>query len=570
MHVILSVLHFANLRNFESVVCGLAERGHRVHVLAEEPETLGGQALAERLAAAYPTVTWGFAPTLDNEAWSLLARKVRQGLDYVRFLADRYADVPKLRLRNAERAPRLVRWLTTGAGGLVVGHARTARLLQWVERRLPLGTALQRLLEEQRPDALLLTALTFSRSSQIDQLKVARALGLRTMACILSWDHLSSKAPLHIAPDVTLVWNDVQKHEAIDMHGLPADRVIVTGAQCYDQWFERRPSRSRETFCADLGLEPARRIVLYVCSTMSPVPDPVEPVFVKRWAEALRASAHHELRDASIVVRPHPERLREWRGVDLSGIEGLVLHGRSPIDPDAKADYFDSLYYSDAVVGLCTSAFLEAAIIGRPVLTMLLPEYRLHQDGMVHFRYLQTIGGGLLHSAHDLPTHFEQLVVAVRSHGARDARNQAFLTSFVRPAGLDEPATPRFVEAVEQLAASPSPQPDAYFAQSSLARRCVTRIAVSAHSQAGAWLLEDSFDRAHERVEQESVDRKHDIVARRDADRQAKATRRDEALRAKARQRRAKAWTEWRRRVAPGKRLARLTRSVRHLIGPRP
>ena len=33
----------------------------------------------------------------------------------------------------------------------------------------------------------------------------------------MSWDHLSSKAPLHIAPDMTLVWNDVQKREAVDM-----------------------------------------------------------------------------------------------------------------------------------------------------------------------------------------------------------------------------------------------------------------------------------------------------------------------------------------------------------------
>ncbi len=73
--------------------------------------------------------------------------------------------------------------------------------------------------------------------------------------------------------------------------------------------------------------------------------------------------------------------------------------GAIPIDADAKADYFDSLYYSGAVVGLCTTAFLEAAIVGRPVLTLQLPEYRMHQDGMVHFRYLLDVEGGLLHTA---------------------------------------------------------------------------------------------------------------------------------------------------------------------------
>ena len=55
----------------------------------------------------------------------------------------------------------------------------------------------------------------------------------------MSWDHLSSKALLHIPPDRTIVWNDVQKREAMEMHGIAADSIVVTGAQCYDQWFDK-------------------------------------------------------------------------------------------------------------------------------------------------------------------------------------------------------------------------------------------------------------------------------------------------------------------------------------------
>jgi len=29
---------------------------------------------------------------------------------------------------------------------------------------------------------------------------------------------------------------------------------VVTGAQCFDQWFDRQPSRDRETFCRQVGL----------------------------------------------------------------------------------------------------------------------------------------------------------------------------------------------------------------------------------------------------------------------------------------------------------------------------
>ena len=58
----------------------------------------------------------------------------------------------------------------------------------------------------------------------MDQLNAARALGIPIAACIMSWDHLSSKALVHIAPDATIVWNDVQKQEAVGDARTPAER----------------------------------------------------------------------------------------------------------------------------------------------------------------------------------------------------------------------------------------------------------------------------------------------------------------------------------------------------------
>jgi hypothetical protein len=522
--LILAALHFANLRNYESVIHALAQRGHHVHLIADEAESFGGEAFVERLAAAYPGgVTWGWAPSMAAEPWFGFAQKVRYALDYVRFLGPRYADVPKLRLRNADSAPRVIRWLAAGPVGHLGGRPFAERLLKWLEWKLPRSADSQAFLRAQAPDALLLTSLTYARSSQMEQLKAARALGVRTAASILSWDHLSSKSLLHIAPDITLVWNDVQRQEATEMHGLDPARVVVTGAQCYDQWFERRPSRTREAFCETLGLDPARRIVLYVCSTMSPVPDPLEPVFVREWAQAVRSSHDADLRDASILIRPHPERVREWKNITIDDLEHVVLHGRIPLDSDAKADYFDSLYFSDAVVGLCTSVFLEAAIVGRPVLTLLLPPYRMHQDGMAHFRYLQTIGGGLLHTAPDVSAHLEQLAVAVRGRGQRDERNQRFLREFIRPSGLDVASTPAFVDALERLVAAPAPSPDPQFAVRSGGDMLAAWLARAAEHGLGRWLMMDAVDDARVASERSREVAKQSILAGRGEKRRAKA-----------------------------------------------
>ena len=156
------------------------------------------------------------------------------------------------------------------------------------------------------------------------------------------------------------------------MHGVPAERVVVTGAQSFDRWFDQQPSRSREDFARRVGLpEGGRTFVLWVCSALFPG-SPSEAQFVLRWAAALRSSADPHLRDAAILVLPHPSRKRDWDDVDWRAVPNLTLWGDNPIDEESRADYFDSLHYSAAVVGLNTSAFIEAGIIGSPVMNRSL------------------------------------------------------------------------------------------------------------------------------------------------------------------------------------------------------
>ena len=97
-----------------------------------------------------------------------------------------------------------------------------------------------------------------------------------------------------------------------------------------------------------------------------------------------------------VLVRPHPARMKEWADVDLSAESDVAVWGGNPIDADAKAGYYNSLYHSAAVVGLNTSAFLEGAIVGRPVFATLLPEHHENQEGTIHFHYLMNVAGGLL------------------------------------------------------------------------------------------------------------------------------------------------------------------------------
>ena len=564
MKLLITALHFGSFRNFESVLIDLVAQGHSLHLAADEAETFGGHALVERLAASYPHVTYGSVPSAGHEPWMPFAQKVRYALDYARFREPRYAEVSKLRLRSAERAPRIVRWLSELGGGIAARPV--ARTLRWLERSMPRNRAMREWLEELAPDAMILTSLTFSRSSATEQLKAARGLGIPTAAAIMSWDHLSSKAPLHIAPDMTIVWNDVQKREAIDMHGLAPDSVTVTGAQCYDQWFEREPSRTREVFCRDTGLDPSRPFLLYVCSAMTPVPDPLEAHFVRGWISALRASDDPRLRDAGVLVRPHPERVKEWVDASLDGFDNVVVHGGTPIDRESKADYFDALAHCSAVVGLCTSAFIEAAIAGRPVLTMLLPAYRMHQDGMAHFRYLLNVEGGLLHAATDVPAHLRDLSAVLAQPRERDARNRRFLTAFVRPQGLDVAATPAFTAAVERLARVPR-RVDPRFAGPTAAQSFVGWLAERTQAGVGRWLMMDAIDADRARSEEHNEEVKRTIVETRTRYYEGKVRAKEDQARAKEQEQRAKEWSKWRRGLSARKQIARLKGELKELVG---
>jgi hypothetical protein len=239
------------------------------------------------------------------------------------------------------------------------------------------------------------------------------------------------------------------------MHGVPESRTVVTGAQCFDRWFGRAPGRTREEFLRHVGLPDDRPYVLWACSALLPG-GPPEPDLVLPWARRLRSSPDARLREAGILIRPHPSRLGEWAEADWQAIGRVALFGGNPVGDEARSDYFDSLYHAAAVVGITTSAFLDAAIVGRPVLTIFFDEVRHEHEGSLHFQHLLKFAGGLVTAARSLDEHERQLGPMMMETPPPEvmARQQRFVQAFVRPHGLDVPATGIVADALERVGAS--------------------------------------------------------------------------------------------------------------------
>jgi hypothetical protein len=438
-------------RLFEAALRELLARGHSVHVAFEtDKEGRSGDAsLFEELRAEFPALSWSVAPARRLRVRAWWRRQLRLTIDLLRYLEPEFADTTALRARARGRAPRPGIALADTVGRVSAGRRLLGRLLRRAEASLPPDPAVSEFVAREAPDLVAVTPLVMLGSAQGEYLRAARGLGIPSAFLVASWDNLTNKGVVHDRPDLTLVWNEAQRREAIELQGLPAGRVVATGAHSYDHWFGREPSQAREELCDQLGLDPARPLLLYTCS--SPFIAPREVEVVRRWLGRIRGSADSLLRGASVVIRPHPANPQPWEGLVEPGRTVVwPASGTKPTSAEAKRDYWDSLVHATAVVGINTSALVESAIAGRPSYALLEPELRGAQEGTLHFAHLTA-----LHRARTPEEHERQLLEACRGEagGEETAR---FVREFLRPRGLDRPAAPILADELEALAAGRS------------------------------------------------------------------------------------------------------------------
>jgi hypothetical protein len=301
-------------------------------------------------------------------------------------------------------------------------------------------------------DAVLASPIVEIGSPQVEFIKSAKRLAIPSAVAVASWDNLTSKGLLRVIPDRVIVWNDIQRRELEEMHGVSKDCIVtVTGAQKFDPWFDREPSTSYEEFTASIGLDSDKPYVLYTCSSAFIAPNEVD--FVRGWVRTLRASRDPRIGELGIVVRPHPQNATPWATADLSEFPNLVIWPREGAAPDAgeaQRLFFDCIHHSVSVVGINTSAQIDAAIVGRPVYTVRA--FAASQDGTVHFHYLLHENGGFVRDASSLDDHVKQLAAGLDNPGARAKEIENFVATFIRPRGVSRAVAPMVADEIEELA----------------------------------------------------------------------------------------------------------------------
>jgi hypothetical protein len=387
--------------------------------------------------------------TRGGEAGKAVAT-LRTAADLTRFLDPDLAEKGlEARMRIARRLLKLLgldyKRLAPDAAGVLLPREvqrRLAAAFRELEHMIPPPPGLEEAIAALDVDAVVLVTRCTVGGLEPDVIKVARRLGLPSLMIVASWDNLTTKAILAEHPDRLVVWNDTQVSEAVEVHGIPADRVLALGAPCFDRFFAEL-EQVQPVARAD-----GRDAILYLGSSPDVAQD--EPAIFDRWLQALRSSGDPRLVDAQITVRPHPGahtwRTWTWEDPHLQ----LLL-------PDGKRDAVTLarlLASTDVVVGLNTSAELEAAISGTPVVTFRAGADAPGQEGTVHFSYLLRQHGGFVIDAATLDEHVERLGHVLRGDDVGGEAQQRFVERFVRPAGLTQPASPLVASAILRLIAA--------------------------------------------------------------------------------------------------------------------
>lgn len=456
------------LRPFVPAIQELARRGHLLTV-AWTAESRGGESRLDELGAT-PGVTCRLVPGRRSEHWEEVAL-LRRSWNYLRYLEEPYRSAGKLRQRAFMKAARVLfdaatpvddAWADLALSLSDRERNRLRRVVDLVEHVLPVDPVCDSVLEEERPDAVLLTPLVdLNASSQADFAQAARRRGIPIGMLVYSWDNLSTKGGLHVMPDRVFVWNQRQALEARRLHGVPRESIKIVGAPRFDAFLACERQRPRGQFAGALGFSGKLPIVLYVCS--SAFVSGQELPFVRQWLTALRTSGVPALAGVNVIVRPHPDialtapderaekvdlgdeqRATVWRPFDDPRAVVLGTPSRHP------QSLFECIAHSSVVVGLNTTAEIEAGLLGRPVLSVHAGGAADGQTSTLHFRYLLEEEGGWVRMAADMAEHVTQLQEALNASDEQRREIQRKARLFVRPRRVRKPVTPILADTIER------------------------------------------------------------------------------------------------------------------------
>jgi hypothetical protein len=441
VYVLIGLAHFPY---HESVISGLSRAGFHIHLVilklgafGAHQESFADDSPAVELTKAFRQFCQAHTNVnvmdvskrvLRATNWSVSIRFLRSFASYIRrqpsdnFYRRRWLGYMREHL-GASADSRWLHWLLSLPG--------VERFLGWIDLCLPSRTEIKKLLGAVRPGMVFVSPGDMRYSQEVEWLKTAKRLGIRTGIVTLSWDNLTTKGLIHIRPDYLFVWNDSNAKEAKVIHHMPEAGTFVVGAPFFDKWYSTEHMvEAREGFLPSIGLNPARRYIVYLGSSANVANN--ESWLIRDLHAELVNAADPTLSDLQIYVRPHPGNRKIC--ADLTDLPIVLADDEIvgiPFSDSRKRVLFNTLYHAELTVSLNTSAILDAIAIGKPCISIRTDRYRDTHTGADHFCHLLAAGAVIMADGVDQCTRIisEHLAGADPSRAQRQSFARRFIFS---------------------------------------------------------------------------------------------------------------------------------------------
>lgn len=335
---------------------------------------------------------------------------------------------------------------------LLLKTDRAFRRLSAMESRIPPDPGIHEWIVANGVDAVVASPTNQRNSPEVEFVKSANHWGVPSAVSVLSWDALSTKGLIPCAPTMLLAWNGAHARDAVEIHGLDANSVVVAGSPFFDKWFQQDDSpETKADVLRALGLPPHARYVVYLGSSTNIALN--EAWLVEQVRQALDRTP--ALADLELVVRPHPANPRMVD--DVSRLPRVHVEASGlPYSEEMQRDLSSLIQSAEAFIGINTSGMLDAIILGTPGFSILSDVYRETHAEALHFQHM--IEGDVLYLEDDADAFAARLAAVLSGDDPKATNRRRFVQDFIRPRGLDAAAGRVQAEAILMLASGRTPR----------------------------------------------------------------------------------------------------------------
>lgn len=444
LKIIFAVRAVENYVYAKSIIENLALRGHKLEVIFDRrysSKDLGHLGNSKISGVKY---RWAL---VDYSYWRKIFYNCQDILSWRRYFLVKNQSL-FYRQRWVVYLPLIVKYLVKfPLIRKIIISDFTARLLRSIVDLTPVPPKVVDDLEKFEADVVVATPANMPYSScDQEYLRAAKSLKIPTVVPVFSWDNLTTKGLFHAMPDLLLVWNETQVNEAWRHHQISKKDIKVCGAFLFDFWFrDRQPSQSREEFCKKWGLAANKPILCYLETSESLTGD--ERWLVGELKGNLKGARDVRLKNTQIIVRPHPFK-SHFSDFKLPGVFVIPNIGTWSKGSEVIQLYFDTLFYSFAVLGINTSGFIDAVICDKPIVALSDDNFKKTQVETEHFKQLLENDVVEIAKREDLTRVLAHLLAG---KDTRKSKRKNFIRKFIRPTGLENNAGELATHEIESL-----------------------------------------------------------------------------------------------------------------------